>query len=85
MTTMMEKAARAVCEVTELFGREKEVIRAALQAIREPDQAALDAGMAAEAPGQGTMEEILRYDNRGDDSLSASFTAIIDAILEEKA
>lgn len=58
--------------------------RAALLAIREPDGGMIAAGMAAEAPGQGTMESILEYDNRGEESLAASFTAMIDAILAEK-
>jgi hypothetical protein len=57
--------------------------RAALLAIREPSEEAIDAGMTAEAPGAGTMASILEYDNRGADSLAASFTAMIDAILSE--
>lgn len=57
--------------------------RAALMAIREADEQAIEAGMTAEAPGQGTMASILEYDNRGADSLAASFTAMIDAILSE--
>ena len=90
MSEMLEKVARAILAKLPFgYGMSEaeaaDYARAALEVIREPTGGAVLAGMAAEAPGAGSMQSILEYDNRGADSLAASFTAIIDAIANEEA
>lgn len=73
--TMLEKAAKAACGVTELFGREADVVRAVLQAIREPSEEAVIALVTAPV-------------DLGDHSggnLVSSWRAMIDAILSGEA
>ena len=88
MTTMLDKAAEALCARTE--GRDdvwpdltagdrdgyKDLVYAVLGAIREPDRQAVTLGMVA------MMTDDLQPTR---DEVAASFTAMIDAILEGKA
>lgn len=76
--TMLEKAARAVQEATsgELSDCQNlRIVRSVLLAVREPDKPLWLAGMAGT---NGLRNEITP------ETVSASFTAMIDAILEEE-
>lgn len=69
MTTMLEKMARAIEHAEDMGQYYEDIARAALQAIREPDQRTVYASGA----GDGEMLDFAR----------SSFTAMIDAILSE--
>ena len=88
MTTMLDKAAAAICAKIEgrcdvwqdLSAGErdgyKDLVYAALKAIREPERQAVTCGMVA------IMTDDLQPTG---DEVSAGFTAMIDAILGGKA
>jgi hypothetical protein len=94
--TMLEKAARAMC--VRGWGRDDvseaewdaaseywlPVARAALVAIREPDDAMLAPACKTHKPGE-PMSEARPYECPSITRRRARFTAMIDAILEGEA
>lgn len=84
--SMLENAAVAVLDEYAGYGREMpehiaiELARAVLLAVREPDEAVTEAGWSANP----NINDKPLWKNTVDVQASARFTAMIDAILQEK-
>lgn len=96
MTTMLEKAIGSANDVLSLalIGSEDELylgdvvarnmVRAALLAIREPSEGVVEAMVWADIPGGRFGEDTFRESSIDEDDATVLVAAMIDAILNEK-
>lgn len=98
MTTMLEKAARAIAlsyysgdyelEVAQAYAEADwrdwvNEARAVLMAVREPDEAMTEAGVDAELPGGQFGEPGFRESSVDESDVPVIWAAMIDAILAD--
>ena len=92
MTSMLERAAAAVelhieshcpsCQV-QLPGDPVDIARAVLQAIREPDEAMVEAAVHADIPGGRYADDTFTESIIFEDDAPVIWQAMIDAALAE--